>query len=297
MPIICLTATATAQVRRDIISTMGLDESKMKVFTMTTSRRNLHYEVRFKCDEEDHFEDFLSWLRSTHRRRAEDSERRAQLDKKRERVDNVPGIIYAITRNECESIAARLRSNGIGAKPYHAGLTNQEKNETLKRWVSNDEGYDVIVATTAFGMGIDKENVRYVVHWSIPKSFEGFYQEAGRAGRDGKASLCIMYYSREDRDRAYKRIGNDKKEGSNLAARMKSLQALIDYCEETNTCRHTLICQYFGERTTPKCDYACDWHKDWKTLKRAKENGLQSEEWVSTQRDMGRFDDGWDGYE
>ncbi|RDW60822.1 hypothetical protein BP6252_12205 [Coleophoma cylindrospora] len=297
VPVICLTATATAQVRRDIISTMGLEESKTKVFTMTTSRTNLHYEVRFKCDEEDHFEDFLAWLKSTHRRRAEDPQRRTQLDKKQERVDNVPGIIYAITRNDCESIAARLRSNKIGAKPYHAGLTTQEKNETLQRWVNNEEGYDVIVATTAFGMGIDKENVRFVVHWSIPKSFEGFYQEAGRAGRDGKASLCIMYYSREDRDRAFKRIANDKKEASNLTARMKSLQALINYCEETNSCRHALICQYFGELTMPQCDYACDWHKDSKALKRAKKNGLQSEEWVSTQRDMGRFDDGWDGYD
>lgn len=297
VPIICLTATATVQVRKDILSTLGLEEAKTKVFTMTTSRRNLHYEVRFKCDDEDHFENFLSWLKSTHRRRSEDPVRRAELERRGERLDNVSGIIYAITRNECESIASRLRSNKIGARPYHAGLSNAEKNETLQRWVNNDQGYDVIVATTAFGMGIDKENVRFVVHWSIPKSFEGFYQEAGRAGRDGNASLCIMYYSREDRDRASKRITNDKKEQSNLLARMKSLQSLVDYCEDTNTCRHTLICKYFGETEIPECDYACDWHKDARALKKAKTNGLQSEEWVSTQRDLGCFDNGWEGYD
>ncbi|KAL3427654.1 RecQ family ATP-dependent DNA helicase [Phlyctema vagabunda] len=296
VPIICLTATATAQVRRDIITTMGLQEEKTKIFTMSTSRKNLHYEVRYKCDEEDHFDDFLKWLREIHRFRKDDPERRASLMKKGERFDNVSGIIYAITRNECESIAARLRSTQIGAKPYHAGLSTAEKNTTLQRWVNNDPGYDVIVATTAFGMGIDKENVRFVVHWSIPKSFEGFYQEAGRAGRDGKASLCIMYYSREDRDRASKRMLNDK-EQSNLQARMKSLQSLVDYCEDTNTCRHLAICKYFGEATIPECDYACDWHKDAKALKRAKTMGLQSEEWVSTQREQGRFDGQWEGYD
>ncbi len=243
--------------------------------------------------------DFLSWLKRVHRRRSEDAERRAELQRAGERLDNVSGIIYTLFRQDCETLASRLRQSGIGAKPYHAGLRNDEKNETLQRWVNNDEGYDVIVATTAFGMGIDKENVRFVVHWQLPKSFEGFYQEAGRAGRDGKASICIMYYSREDRDRAYNRLRRDgnAKDKSNLEARMKSLQALIDYCENTDTCRHHLICKYFGEKDVPECDYACDWHKDAKALKRAKLNGLQSEEWVCTQNQMGRYNDGYDGYD
>ncbi len=242
-------------------------------------------------------QDFLGWLRAVHRRRKENCERRAELERINKRWDNVSGIIYTIFRSDCETLAARLRSSGIGAKPYHAGLSTEEKNETLKRWISNVEGYDVIVATTAFGMGIDKEDVRFVVHWQLPKSFEGFYQEAGRAGRDGKASACIMYYSREDRDRTFNRMGKDTKEKSNLTARVKSLQALVDYCENVDSCRHHLITKYFGEKEVPECEYACDWHKDAKKLRKDKMNNLQSEEWVSTQRDLGRYNQGYEGYD
>ncbi|KFY39620.1 hypothetical protein V495_05865 [Pseudogymnoascus sp. VKM F-4514 (FW-929)] len=300
VPVMCLTATATTSVRQDVIRILGLKEERMKIFTMTTSRENLHYEVRFKNDEEDPFEDFLRWLEKVYLRRRENKERSAELQARGERIDNVPGIIYALMRSECESIAARLRSHDIGARPYHAGLSTQERNETLTKWVNNVPGYDVIVATTAFGMGIDKENVRFVVHWQLPKSFEGYYQEAGRAGRDGKASACIMYYSREDRDRAINNIARDhmkdrnNKNKQNYEARMKSLQYLAEYCEDTNMCRHQLICRYFGESAIPICKWACDWHKDSKALKKAKRDGLASEEWVSTQRDMGAFNDGWD---
>lgn len=317
VPIICLTATATPQVRRDVIRTLGLVEDTLRVFTMTTNRENLHYEVRFKSDDEDHFNDFLRWLKGVHKRRAEDVIRRAELEKTGQRLDNVSGIIYTLYRQDCEQLAARLRTHDIGARPYHAGLPNQEKNETLARWVANDPGYDVIVATTAFGMGIDKDCVRFVVHWQLPKSFEGFYQEAGRAGRDGKASACIMYYSREDRDRALHRLAQTSNQNhnrsertgkrSNAGARLKSLQALVAYCENTDRCRHELICEYFGENLQQQqqqqqdgrmgCEYACDWHKDAHALKRAKLNGLASEEWMGTQREMGTFDHSYDGYD
>lgn len=296
VPIMCLTATATAQVRQDIITTLGLIEAKMKVFTMTTNRENLHYEVRFKSDDDDVFDDFLPWLKRIYAKRCENEQRRAELVALNERLDSVSGIIYTITRNECEQIASRLRKEGIGAVPYHAGLSNETKRDTLTRWVNSDPGYDVIVATTAFGMGIDKGDVRFVVHWKLPKSFEGFYQEAGRAGRDGKAAVCIMYYSREDNRRAYDRLGQDKKE-KNLEARLKSLNALVNYCEDTDTCRHQNICKYFGETANPGCDYACDWHKDTKALKKLKREGLKSEEWVSTQVENGYFAHGFESYD
>lgn len=307
VPIICLTATATPRVRDDIIKTMALDPLKLRVFRMTTSRPNLHYEVRFKCDEDDHYDDFLSWLRNIHARRA-NSERASQLASQQKRTDNVSGIIYTLYRKDCESLAARLRNDGIGAKPYHAGLPHTERTDTLHGWVADKEGYDVVVATTAFGMGIDKENVRFVVHWQIPKSFEGFYQEAGRAGRDGKASVCILYYGREDRDRAASLMARDSArqptKGDSRAAqqqqlmnRAKSLQALVDYCEATNRCRHKTIAKYFGDQEVPPCDFACDWCKDAEALVRRKERGLASEEWCSTQREMGRYEGGYDEYD
>ncbi|EON62746.1 hypothetical protein W97_01971 [Coniosporium apollinis CBS 100218] len=301
VPVICLTATATARVREDIIRTLGLDARKLKLFAMTTSRPNLHYEVRFKSDEEDHYDDFLKWLKAAHKRRASQPARASQLSQLNERTDAVSGIIYVLYRRDCEALASQLCHDGIGAKPYHAGLPNDKKDDHLAGWVSNKVGYDVIVATTAFGMGIDKENVRFVVHWQLPKSFEGFYQEAGRAGRDGRASVCIMYYGREDRDRAASMMArdaarqeNNKKGaagGAPQVARAKSLQALVQYCEDVTHCRHQLIAQYFGELGPPwpRCEWACDYDKNPKALAKAKEEGLASEEWCSTQRERGAY--------
>jgi superfamily II DNA helicase RecQ len=142
------------------------------------------------------------------------------------------------------------------------------------------------VATTAFGMGIDKPNVRFVVHWECPKSFEGYYQEAGRGGRDGNAARCILFYSRESRDRTAYLLNleaNKKKEDS--ISKMKSFQALVNYCEDTNTCRHKAISRYFGDTEEPECDYACDVCKDRSSVAAAKRRGLVAEEWVSTQRE------------
>jgi RecQ family ATP-dependent DNA helicase len=301
VPIICLTATATKRVREDIIKTLALDTTKLKMFRMTTSRPNLHYEVRFKSDEEDQYPDFLRWLKAAHARRAADPARASQLASQNQRADNVPGIIYTLFRKDCESLAARLRSDGIGAKPYHAGLPHTERADALSGWVANKAGYDIVVATTAFGMGIDKENVRFVVHWQIPKSFEGFYQEAGRAGRDGKASVCILYYGREDRDRAANMMARDRARQPTKGAGVKvmeeqmghrqdSLKALVNYCEATNRCRHKLIAKYFADDEDPPCDYACDWCKDAVGLVKRKEKTLATEEYCSTQREQGRYD-------
>lgn len=336
VPVICLTATATARVRNDIISTLGLDATNLKSFLMTTARPNLHYSVRFKTDRPDHYPDFLAWLRAVHHRRTSSTVRAAELAAQKQRPDNVSGIIYTLYRRDCEVLAARLVADGIGAKPFHAGLSAAEKDTHLASWVANKPGYDVIVATTAFGMGIDKDNVRFVVHWQIPKSFEGFYQEAGRAGRDGKASACILYYGREDRDRAqsmmqrelqkkmHAKVGaarrtgpprgfesaarhsfSDMDDGPDVdfdpmkdpavAGRVKSFEALIAYCEDTKRCRHRAICAYFGEEPVPAaadlCNYACDWCRDAADLVKRKDKGLASEDWCSTQREQGAYDE------
>ena len=303
-PIICLTATSTARVRQDIISALGLDPTKLKIFTTATSRPNLHYEIQFTSDTDDiRFSYFTTWLQGIHHRRATDPSRKAELAKLSERPDAVPGIIYTTMRSDCDSLAARLRAHKIGAAAYHAGLSNTERAECLAKWINNEPGYEIVVATTAFGMGIDKENVRFVVHWCIPKSFEGFIQESGRAGRDGKASVCMLFYSREDRDRASYRIAKDAAamngKGMKMAqgeGRLQSFQKLLEYCENTEKCRHQVISEYFGDGgQPPKCDFACDWCKDAKGLNKRKDAGLASEEWVNTQREKGDFH--YEGYD
>lgn len=291
VPIMCLTATANPQVRQDVLSILKLDRTpeKTKEFLMNPQRQNLHLEIRYTKDEGDRLNDFLRWIKGVYDRRKADG-RRAELEQVNERVESVPGIIYTISRDECESLSAALRDEGIGARPFHAKLTKEVKEETLSKWINNVPGYDIIVATTAFGMGIDKNNVRFVVHWRIPKSFEGYYQEAGRAGRDGNASYCFLYYSREDLERVMRMIRSDSKEETNQIARLKSLQALAQYCEDTDKCRHATICKYFGETSTPNCDFACDWHKDPQELETRFMRGLASQEWVSTQAMQGTYD-------
>ncbi|KAH7156155.1 P-loop containing nucleoside triphosphate hydrolase protein [Dactylonectria macrodidyma] len=296
VPIMCLTATANPQVRQDVLSVLRLDATpeKTRLFLMSPQRANLHLEIRYTKDEDDsRLSDFLRWIRGVYdRRRAE--ARKAELASDGERIESVPGIIYTLSRDECESLSAALRDEGIGARPFHAKLPKEVKEETLNRWIHNEPGYDIIVATTAFGMGIDKNNVRFVVHWRIPKSFEGYYQEAGRAGRDGNASYCFLYYSREDLERVMRLVRSDSKEESNQISRLKSLQALAMYCENTDSCRHAAICKYFGETTTPDCDFACDWHKDARGLEMRFMRGLATEEFVSTQAMQGTYDGYYD---
>ena len=290
-PIICLTATAVEQVRTDIMRTLHLDPDKVEVFTTSVSRPNLHYEVRFTSDENDsRFEYLVSWLKRIYARRQTDPLRKRELDRHGQRPNAVSGIIYTSYRATCDEIAAQLRAVDIGAQAYHAGMSADERKDRQAKWIACEAEHEVIVATTAFGMGINKEDVRFVVHWNIPKSFEGYYQEAGRAGRDGKASACLLFYSREDHRRALSRTGGGGVNKSNiqqLTLRGKSLQALVDYAECTRKCRHQMVMDYFKDRTNKEgegcCDFACDFCKDPAGLKRRKEEGLASEEWVGSQ--------------
>lgn len=318
VPIICLTATATPSVRDDVMNTLGLDPKSTKSFIASTIRRNLHYKVGFTSDESDgRFSWLLDFLHGMYSRRAKDSDRITDINSHavtvNQRPDCVSGIIYVSFRAECDALASRLRANSVGAAPYHAGLSAYERTECQQKWLNNAPGYDVIVATTAFGMGIDKHNVRFVVHWTMAKSFEGYYQEAGRAGRDGKAALCMLFYSREDRDRVGYRITKDTATGNKnsnprnettkakvakLQSRVASFEALVKYCEQTDTCRHVTIGAFFGEDNVQSCDHSCDYcfrRQGDLSLKRQKEAELSSEEWVSTQRERGDFyGDGYD---
>lgn len=261
---------------------------------MSPQRTNLHMEIRYTKDEEDdRLSDFLRWIRGVYQRRREGG-RDTELKAAGERIENVPGIIYTISRLECETLSAALRQEGIGARAYHARLSQRTKEETLSRWIANVPGYDIVVATTAFGMGIDKENVRFVVHWRLPKSFEGYYQEAGRAGRDGNAGYCFLYYSREDLERVSKMIRSDAKADPSFESRMRSLQQLALYCEDVSGCRHAAICKYFDEMSISDCDFACDWHKDSDDLESRFMRGLASREWVSTQEVQGTYDNCYD---
>ena len=285
-----------------------MDSSTTKSFIASTTRRNLVYEVRFTSDEgDDRFSWLLSWLQDMYARRANDPARSQEIAEERrenlKRPDAISGIIYVPSRSNCDALASRLRKFNIGAAAYHAGLNNEERAACQNKWISSAPGYDIMVATTAFGMGIDKQDVRFVVHWSLPKSFEGYYQEAGRAGRDGLFARCLLFYSREDRDRVSYRISKDIESGKGndggseaaknreiqLNSRAKSFQALVEYCERTDRCRHMSIGEFFGEEGVQACDSTCDYCMESGGLKGRKREGLASEEWVSTQRERSDF--------
>ena len=196
----------------------------MHIFIGSFNRPNLFYEVRYKDPEtNDPFDNMMQFLKSAY------EARRVRLlkIKSKQRTEGICGIIYCATRKVCEEVAERLCENNVRAKCYHGGLTPKTRKSILQAWsgttpyqITNtetngpstkcngkaheqpDEIIDVVVATISFGMGIDKKNVRFVIHWDMPKSFEGYYQESGRAGRDGKVSRCILYYSKKDGERA-----------------------------------------------------------------------------------------------
>ena len=215
--VIALTATATPKVQHDIQKSLGMKDAK--VFKSSINRSNLYYEVKPKTKDVD--KDLIKFIRANHGK---------------------SGIIYCLSRKQVEDLAETLNLNGIKARAYHAGMDATVRSANQDDFLL--EKVDVIVATIAFGMGIDKPDVRYVIHYDIPKSLEGYYQETGRAGRDGGEGKCIAYYCEEDLKKLEKftqsKNGSEKEIGKQLLAETQMYAT-------TTMCRRKVLLHYFGE--------------------------------------------------
>lgn len=219
VPVIALTATATDKVRTDIKKSLGIVDATE--FKSSFNRPNLYYEVRPKKNDDDTNKQIIKFIKQH---------------------SGKSGIIYCLSRKKVEELAEILKANEIKAAPYHAGLDSATRSQTQDDFLM--EKIDVIVATIAFGMGIDKPDVRFVVHYDIPKSLEGYYQETGRAGRDGGEGVCIAFYARKDLKKLEKFMEGKPVAEQDIGRQL--LQETAAYAE-SSVCRRKMLLHYFGE--------------------------------------------------
>lgn len=236
VPVMALTATATENVKVDVIHNLGM--ANCVVLTQSFNRPNLTYEVRSKGKAKDVLESIANTINTVY--------------------NNQSGIIYCLSRKNCESIAESLRKqHNIEAHHYHAGMDPAQKNTIQREWQAGK--YNVIVATIAFGMGIDKPDVRFVIHHTIPKSLEGYYQETGRAGRDGKRSGCYLHYGYQDTSALKRMIDEGEGSWEQKERQRQMLRTVVGFCENKSDCRRVQVLSYFNEPfKSEDCNGACD---------------------------------------
>lgn len=261
IPMMALTGTASPAMRDQILKVLRFPPETTKIYTTSMARPNIHYEVRYVEDPDERLENMIRFLRVYRARLAH--------------VYGTPkqpypgcGIVYCRQRATTEKIAARLRQAGIGAQAFHAGLDNSVKAMVMNRWLHGDPSCCVVVATVAFGLGVDKPSTRFVIHFELPANIEAFAQQSGRAGRDRKASRSIMYYSMRDRVVCTKFAGDNHHE-------RESLRALLNLAARTDRCRHRLLNEYFDPQAESNCDFACDYCKN------ARRTKQRFDDWLS----------------